>query len=308
VLDISGSEKGARFVRTCDAFNVPIITMTDVPGFLPGTAQEWGGIIRHGAKLLYAITEATVPKITVITRKAYGGAYDVMSSKHVRGDLNFAWPTAEIAVMGAEGAAKVVFRREIAEAADQAAAEARLVAGYKDKFYTFGGASKRKGDSSGFFRSKGDGRTVPAVYPNGFLPNIRTTVKDFSAAFGYRKTLGNEWDFDISVNHGHSELGFREANTINVSYWYEPKPGGGIYAESPLSADTGKLKFNQTTFNADLKGPMKLGSADIYLATGFEWRRDNYQIEAGDPVSYQYGRSNNPAIVIKDQTGGVARR
>jgi iron complex outermembrane receptor protein len=174
------------------------------------------------------------------------------------------------------------------------------------EFYTFGGASKRKGDSSGFFRSKGDGRTVPAVYPNGFLPNIRTTVKDFSAAFGYRKELGNEWSYDLSVNHGHSELGFHEANTINVSYWYEPKPGGGIYGESPQSADTGKLKFNQTTVNADLKGPMKLAGAEIYVATGFEWRRDNYQIEAGDPVSYQYGRSNNPAIVIKDQTGGVA--
>ena len=174
------------------------------------------------------------------------------------------------------------------------------------EFYAFGGASKRKGDSSGFFRSKGDGRTVPAVYPEGFLPNIRTTVKDYSTAFGFRKDLANEWNFDVSINYGHSELGFREANTINVSYWYEPKPGGGIYAESPLSADTGKLKFNQTTFNADLKGPLKLGGAEIYLATGFEWRRDNYQIEAGDPVSYQYGRSNNPAIVIKDQTGGVA--
>ncbi|MGO4380019.1 TonB-dependent receptor plug domain-containing protein [Pseudoduganella sp. RAF19] len=174
------------------------------------------------------------------------------------------------------------------------------------EFYSFGGVSKRKGDSSGFFRSAGDGRTVPAVYPNGFLPNIRTTVKDYSVAFGFRKDLSADWNFDISVNHGHSELGFHEANTINVSYWYEPKPGGGIYADSPLSADTGKLKFNQTTFNADLKGPVKLGGADLFVATGFEYRRDNYQIEAGDPVSYQYGRSNNPAIVIKDQTGGVA--
>jgi len=174
------------------------------------------------------------------------------------------------------------------------------------EFYSFGGVSKRKGDSSGFFRTKEDGRNVTAVYPNGFLPNIRTTVKDFSGAIGFRKDLPADWGFDLSLNFGKSELDFREANTINVSYWYEPKPGGGIYAESPLSADTGKLKFNQTTFNADLKGPMKLGSADIYLATGFEWRRDNYEIEAGDPVSYQYGRTNNPAIVIKDQTGGIA--
>ena len=110
VLDINSSIKAARFVRTCDAFNVPLVTFVDVPGFLPGTAQEDGGIIRHGAKLLYAYCEATVPKLTVITRKAYGGAYDVMSSKHIRGDMNFAWPTAEIAVMGAAGAVEVLHR------------------------------------------------------------------------------------------------------------------------------------------------------------------------------------------------------
>jgi iron complex outermembrane receptor protein len=174
------------------------------------------------------------------------------------------------------------------------------------EFYSFGGASKRKGDSSGFYRSAGDGRTVPAVYPNGFLPNLLTTVKDSSFAVGYRRDLANDWKADISVNHGRSELGFHEGQTINVSYWYEPKPGGGIYAESPLEADTGKLKFNQTTFNADLKGPMTVGGKSIFLATGFEWREDNYEIVAGDPVSYQYGRTNNPAIVIRDQTGGVA--
>jgi propionyl-CoA carboxylase beta chain len=114
-LDINASVKGARFVRFCDAFNIPIITYVDVPGFLPGTAQEYDGIIRHGAKLLYAYAEATVPKITVITRKAYGGAYDVMSSKHLRGDINYAWPTAEVAVMGAKGAVKIIFRGKEAE-------------------------------------------------------------------------------------------------------------------------------------------------------------------------------------------------
>ena len=114
VLDIDSSEKAARFVRTCDAFNIPLVTFVDVPGFLPGTEQEWGGIIRHGAKLLYAYCEATVPKLTVITRKAYGGAYDVMSSKHVRADFNFAWPTAEVAVMGPEGAVNIIFRNELA--------------------------------------------------------------------------------------------------------------------------------------------------------------------------------------------------
>ncbi len=134
VLDIDASLKGARFVRTCDAFNVPLVTFEDVPGFLPGTDQEFRGIIKHGAKLLYAYCEATVPKLTVILRKAYGGAYDVMSSKHIRGDLNLAWPTAEIAVMGPKGAVEIVFRREIAAAADPAAEEARLIEEYGEKF------------------------------------------------------------------------------------------------------------------------------------------------------------------------------
>jgi iron complex outermembrane receptor protein len=174
------------------------------------------------------------------------------------------------------------------------------------EFYTFGGVSHRTGDSAGFFRSAGDGRNVPAIYPNGFLPNIRTTVKDQSLALGYRRDLANQWKFDASVNHGRSELDFHEKETINVSYWYEPKPGGGIYAESPLEADTGKLKFRQTTVNLDLRGPLKLGSRELSFATGFEYRRDGYAIDAGDPVSYQYGRTNNPAIVIRDQAGGVA--
>jgi iron complex outermembrane receptor protein len=172
--------------------------------------------------------------------------------------------------------------------------------------YVFGGASHRTGDSSGFFRSAGDGRNVPAIYPNGFLPNIRTTVKDASLAVGYRRDLPNGWKADVSVNHGRSELDFHEKETINVSYWYEPKPGGGIYAESPLEADTGKLKFTQTTLNADLRGPLDVMGRKINFATGFEWRRDGYAIDAGDPVSYQYGRTNNPAIAITDQTGAAA--
>jgi propionyl-CoA carboxylase beta chain len=134
VLDIDASVKAARFVRTCDAFNIPLVTFVDVPGFLPGTAQEWGGIIRHGAKLLYAYAEATVPKLTVITRKAYGGAYDVMSSKHIRADVNVAWPTAEVAVMGPDGAVNIVFRRELEEAADPDARRAELIADYKERF------------------------------------------------------------------------------------------------------------------------------------------------------------------------------
>jgi propionyl-CoA carboxylase beta chain len=134
VLDIASSIKAARFVRFCDAFNIPLLTFVDVPGFLPGTAQEYGGIIKHGAKLLYAFAEATVPKITVITRKAYGGAYDVMASKHIRADYNIAWPTAEIAVMGAAGAVKTIFRRDIARAADPGAREAELIADYERRF------------------------------------------------------------------------------------------------------------------------------------------------------------------------------
>jgi acetyl-CoA carboxylase carboxyltransferase component len=134
VLDINSSDKGARFVRFCDAFNIPILTFVDVPGFLPGTAQEHGGIIRHGAKLLYAYCEATVPKLTVVTRKAYGGAYDVMSSKHIRGDVNLAWPTAEIAVMGPDGAVNIIFRKELAQAEDPDARKAEMVAEYREKF------------------------------------------------------------------------------------------------------------------------------------------------------------------------------
>ncbi|MCH8904130.1 MAG: acyl-CoA carboxylase subunit beta [Bacteroidetes bacterium] len=134
VLDIDSSTKGARFVRFCDAFNVPLLVLVDVPGFLPGTDQEWNGIIKNGAKLLYAFSEATVPRITVITRKAYGGAYDVMNSKHIGADLNFAWPTAEIAVMGAEGAVEIIFKKDIAKAKDPKAKLASMVKDYKETF------------------------------------------------------------------------------------------------------------------------------------------------------------------------------
>jgi propionyl-CoA carboxylase beta chain len=133
-LDIDASEKAARFVRTCDAFGIPVLTFVDVPGFLPGTDQEWQGIIRRGAKLIYAYAEATVPKITVITRKAYGGAYDVMGSKHLRADVNLAWPTAEIAVMGAQGAVNIIHRRRIAAADDPEATRRELIEDYADHF------------------------------------------------------------------------------------------------------------------------------------------------------------------------------
>src|SRR5438874_166227 len=134
VLDIDSSTKAARFVRTCDAFNIPLVTFVDVPGFLPGTAQEWGGIIRHGAKLLYAYSEATVPKLAVITRKAYGGAYDLMSSKHIRADFNFAWPTAEVAVMGPDGAVNIIYRRDIGGSPTPEERRKKLMADYKARF------------------------------------------------------------------------------------------------------------------------------------------------------------------------------
>jgi iron complex outermembrane recepter protein len=167
------------------------------------------------------------------------------------------------------------------------------------ELYAFGGASKRTGDSSGFYRSAGDSRNVPAIYPNGFLPNIITTVKDASLGVGYKQNLSNDWSVDLSVNHGRSELGFHERNSINVSYYYET-------GSSPLSADTGKLKFDQTTLNLDFKGSVDFAGGPLFIGTGFEWRQDNYQIVAGDPVSYQYGRTNNPAIVIRNQNGGIA--
>src|SRR5204863_1179962 len=134
VLDIESSEKAGRFVRFCDAFNIPLLTLCDVPGFRPGTQQEWGGIIRHGAKLLYAFTEATVPKITVVTRKAYGGAYDVMSSKHLLADFNFAWPQAEVAVMGPEGAVNIIYRRDISNSPTPDERRQKLMDDYKARF------------------------------------------------------------------------------------------------------------------------------------------------------------------------------
>ncbi len=133
-LDVDSAKKGARFVRFCDAFNIPLVTFVDVPGYLPGVAQELGGVILHGAKLLYAFAEATVPKITVITRKAYGGAYDVMSSKHIRGDISFAYPQAEIAVMGPDGAVNIIFRDELQRADDPEEARKRLEAEYRERF------------------------------------------------------------------------------------------------------------------------------------------------------------------------------
>ncbi len=179
------------------------------------------------------------------------------------------------------------------------------------ELYFFGGLSRREGSSYGFFRSAGDGRTVPALYPNGFLPNIVTTVEDGSLAVGFKAPFNDTWDWDLSINHGRSRFGFHERNSVNVSWWYEPlnpaNPAGPRYNASPTSADTGTLKFQQTTLNFDVRGSVDIGASEpLSLATGLEYRREDYAIEAGDPVSYTYGRTNNPAIQILNQNGGFA--
>jgi len=171
------------------------------------------------------------------------------------------------------------------------------------ELYLFGGASKRSGEAAGFFRPREDARNVPAVYPDGFLPEIRTEVRDASLAVGYRKELGGGWSIDTSFNHGRSELVFNERNSINVSYWYE----NPCKCESPFEAYTGTLGFQQSTFNLDLKGTLHFAGQPIFVGAGFEYRRDSYRIEAGEPVSYQYGRTNNPALRIRDQHGGIAQ-
>jgi iron complex outermembrane receptor protein len=176
------------------------------------------------------------------------------------------------------------------------------------ELYWFGGLSHRTGSSYGFFRTAGDNRTVPAYYPDGFLPNIRTTVDDTSLAIGYRAPLAGTWDWDVSVNRGRSRFGFHESNSVNVSWYYEPKPGGGIYADSPTSADTGTLQADQTTFNLDFRGSVDgIGGRPLYLATGYEWRSDDYRITPGEAVTYTYGRTDNRAIDIRGQTGDIAQ-
>ena len=175
------------------------------------------------------------------------------------------------------------------------------------ELYWFGGLSRREGSSYGFYRGPDDNRTIPALYPDGFLPNIVTTVEDASLAVGYRARLGDNWDWDFSVNHGRNDFSFHESNTANVSWYYEPAPGGGIYGETPTEADTGTLKFRQTTANLDFRGLLN-PAADhpVNLATGLEWRRDTYAMEAGDPVTWSYGRTNDRGVVIVGQTGDTA--
>lgn len=181
------------------------------------------------------------------------------------------------------------------------------------EFYGFGGISRREGDSSGFFRSAGDNRTVPALYPDGFLPNIITTVNDASLALGFKSPLGERWEWDLSVNHGVSKFEFEERKSVNVSWWFEPldpnDPLGPRFEDSPTQADTGELRFRQTTANLDFRGPIDwgMGAGPLYLATGLEWRRDGYEIIAGDPVSYTYGRTNDRSIEIFGQTGDIAQ-
>ncbi|UXI67860.1 TonB-dependent receptor plug domain-containing protein [Tahibacter amnicola] len=176
------------------------------------------------------------------------------------------------------------------------------------ELYAFGGLSRREGDSSGFFRSAGDGRTIPQLYPNGFLPTLLTTTDDASLAVGYRHAINDRWRWDLSINRGWNEFEFASENSANVSYFYEPKPGGGIFGETPTSARDGTLRYKQTTANFDVSGDIDwgIGAEPLYLAFGTEWRRDGYQIIAGDPVSYQYGRANDRSVQILNQAGGTA--
>ncbi|MBL8297636.1 MAG: TonB-dependent receptor [Rhodanobacteraceae bacterium] len=174
------------------------------------------------------------------------------------------------------------------------------------ELYGFGGASRRNGNSSGFFRAGYDGRTVPAYYPDGFLPTIETRVEDLSAVLGYRMPIGDNWRWDLSYSYGRNELGFHESNTANVSWYYERKPDGSIYAESPREADTGKLALRQDALNLDFSGRIDWGNRPVFAGTGFEYRNENYRIEAGDPVSYTYGRTDNRDIQITDQSGNPA--
>jgi iron complex outermembrane receptor protein len=189
---------------------------------------------------------------------------------------------------------------------------AEIPAGNGD-FYAFGGWSNREGNSSGFFRTAGDGRTVPAIYPNGFLPTIITEPTDTSLSLGYRGGFPNEWKYDLSVNYGDSEFKFREENTVNVSYWYEPvdpnNPTGPRIGQSPTEADTGTLGYDQLSLNLDFTGIVSwgFGAGPLNVALGAEWREEGYQIEAGDEVSYEYGRNNDRSIRILDQNGSIAQ-
>lgn len=180
-------------------------------------------------------------------------------------------------------------------------------------FYAFGGWSQRRGDSSGFFRSAGDGRTIPAIYPNGFLPNIITEPTDTSIVAGFKRAINPNWNYDISLNFGQNEFKFREENTANVSWFYEPldpaNPTGPRFEETPVEADTGTLRNRMTSLAFDVAGTVdwEMGSAPLFIATGVEFRRDSYKITAGDPASYSYGRTNNRDIIILDQTGAIAQ-
>jgi iron complex outermembrane receptor protein len=178
----------------------------------------------------------------------------------------------------------------------------------RTELYFFGGASSREGNSSGFFRPSSDGRTIPALYPAGFLPTLLTTTDDYSFAVGLRGDINRKWTYDLSINRGHNQFEFASSNSANVSWYYEPRAGGGIFGETPTSANDGTLRFKQWTANFDVKGTADwgIGKQPLALAAGLEWRQDGYQIIAGDPVSYTYGRTNNPTIFIPNQGGTAA--
>ena len=311
----------ARGSAGTDINAIPVSAVDRVEVLRDGAAAQYGSDAIAGVINIILKTQTDHTDVSLLAGQTYEGDGEVLNGSlntgFVLGDGGFLNFTAEYRDRGETNRAgpdslRVSPPRVTQRIGDADATDAYLwvngeVPVGAGELYWFGGLSRREGDSSGFFRSAGDNRTVPALYPNGFLPNIITTVEDASLAVGYRAAINDTWDWDISVNHGRNEFGFHERNTVNVSWWYEPRPGGGIYAESPTSADTGTLKFDQTTVNLDVLGEVEgFGNNPLYIATGLEWRQDNYGIEAGEPVSYTYGRTNNPAIVINGQTGETA--
>lgn len=306
---------------------------------IPISAIERIEVLRDGAAAQYG-SDAIAGVINIILKRQtehtdvslMGGQYFAGDGEIMHGSVNTGWN------FGADGFANLSAEYRNRNATNRAGPDSlrvdppRVTQGLGDadasdaylwlnsgmsagagELYAFGGLSRRQGESGGFFRSPGDNRTVPELYPDGFLPRILTTVEDASLAVGYKAPIGDSsWDWDVSINHGRSRFGFDESNSVNVSWWYEPidpaDPTGPIYASSPTSADTGTLEFDQTTFNLDFRGSAEgPGEHLLYLATGLEWRQDNYRIEAGDPVSYMYGRSNDRDIPITGQTGEVAQ-
>jgi iron complex outermembrane receptor protein len=290
-IDILGGDAVARYGSDATAGVIDIVLKKDTGGTalsaMAGTTAEGdGGTVAASASRGFAFGP--------------GGYLDLSAEARRRGETNragidmLATPPRVTQHIGD------IRTRDVALWGNAA-----LPTGGGDELYAFAGASRRTGDGYALFRYKDDPRNVPAVYPGGYVPELYMTVRDASLGVGYRRNLGNDWKVDLSLAHGHNQLRFRNRHSINVSYWYEPE-GYGIYGASPTGADAGKLVLTQGTANLDFSGPVTLLGSRIDLSTGFEYRRDGYRIVAGEPVSYQFGRTDDPALWIADQTGDLA--